>query len=161
MWDPSTYLRYTDERSRPFFDLLARVDTTDPKTVVDLGCGPGTLTTHLAQRWPTARVIGVDSSPDMIAAAQRQDAAQATAVRFEVADFRATTLPPADLVLANLTGGMLRSTAALLSALVAPGGRLVLSGFDGSEADEVRGAFAHLSEVRRIEEESWVAIELA
>ncbi len=96
MWDPSTYLRYTDERSRPFFDLLARVDATDPKTVVDLGCGPGTLTTHLSQRWPTAQVIGVDSSPDMIAAAQQENVAQRleaaqqaeARVRFEVADVR-------------------------------------------------------------------------
>ncbi len=141
--------------------LLSDLDVTG-KRVLDIGTGSGVLA-MAAAFGGAAEVLGVDVDPDAIASAQASAALNALppVVRFEVADFRATALPPADLVLANLTGGMLRSTAALLSALVAPGGRLVLSGFDGSEADEVRGAFAHLSEVRRIEEESWVAIELA
>ena len=36
------------------------------KTVVDLGCGPGELTLSLSERWPGARVTGIDSSPEMI-----------------------------------------------------------------------------------------------
>ncbi|MEJ3744779.1 trans-aconitate 2-methyltransferase [Actinomycetes bacterium KLBMP 9797] len=66
MWDPSTYLRFDDERSRPFVDLLARVPAGKPRAVVDLGCGPGHLTARLADRWPAARVHGIDSSPEMI-----------------------------------------------------------------------------------------------
>ncbi len=69
-WDPTTYLRFGDERARPFFDLMARVRLDEPATVVDLGCGPGTLTETLARRWPAALVIGIDSSPEMISAAQ-------------------------------------------------------------------------------------------
>jgi trans-aconitate 2-methyltransferase len=68
-WDPAQYLRYADERSRPFVELLARVRATAPAVVVDLGCGPGTLTATLAQRWPAARIIGVDNSAEMIEAA--------------------------------------------------------------------------------------------
>ncbi|HWC36791.1 MAG TPA: methyltransferase domain-containing protein [Mycobacteriales bacterium] len=69
-WDPGQYLRYADERSRPFFDLLARVPASEPAYVVDLGCGPGTLTQTLARRWPDADVVGVDSSAQMIAEAE-------------------------------------------------------------------------------------------
>ena len=69
MWDPGQYQRFGDERSRPFFDLLARVRAEDPRMVADLGCGPGTLTAALARRWPGAEVRGIDSSPDMIEAA--------------------------------------------------------------------------------------------
>ncbi len=69
MWDAGQYLRYGGERSRPFFDLIAQVGATDPGYVADLGCGPGHLTAALAQRWPGAAVVGVDSSPEMIAAA--------------------------------------------------------------------------------------------
>jgi trans-aconitate 2-methyltransferase len=65
-WDPAQYARYADERGRPFVDLLARVDAVTPRRVVDLGCGPGSLTTLLAQRWPSAAVEGLDSSPEMI-----------------------------------------------------------------------------------------------
>ena len=72
MWDPGQYLRYAGERARPFFDLLSRVQATDPKYVVDLGCGPGNLTAALAGRWPGAEVLGVDNSPEMIDAAQAQ-----------------------------------------------------------------------------------------
>jgi len=74
-WDPQQYVRYADERNRPFVELLARVDVaragaSDPSYVVDLGCGPGPLTRLMADRWPTAAVLGVDSSPEMIESAQ-------------------------------------------------------------------------------------------
>ena len=71
MWDATLYLRFGGERARPFFDLLARVGAEQPDYVVDMGCGPGNLTAVLAERWPSAAVCGVDSSPQMIEAAQR------------------------------------------------------------------------------------------
>ncbi|MFI6599062.1 trans-aconitate 2-methyltransferase [Nonomuraea sp. NPDC050536] len=70
IWDPATYARYADERSRPFFDLLARVRADDPDYVVDAGCGTGELTVELARRWPGASIDGFDSSPAMIAKAR-------------------------------------------------------------------------------------------
>jgi trans-aconitate 2-methyltransferase len=70
MWDPAQYLRFGDERSRPFFDLIARVRAGHPRTVADLGCGPGTLTAMLARRWPQAEIQGVDNSAEMIEAAR-------------------------------------------------------------------------------------------
>jgi trans-aconitate 2-methyltransferase len=77
MWDPGQYLRFDDERGRPFRDLLARVDAKAPGCVVDLGCGPGNLTAILAQRWPEAQVLGLDNSPEMIAAASAAASAAA------------------------------------------------------------------------------------
>ena len=65
-WDPAQYARYADHRSRPFFDLVGRVDAREPRVVLDVGCGSGELTATLAQRWPTATVRGVDSSPEMV-----------------------------------------------------------------------------------------------
>ncbi|GAA2538509.1 trans-aconitate 2-methyltransferase [Winogradskya consettensis] len=70
MWDPAVYHRFGSERARPFFDLVSRVDAAEPRTVIDLGCGPGELTATLAQRWPGARVEGIDSSPEMIGKAR-------------------------------------------------------------------------------------------
>ncbi len=69
MWDAGQYLRFGGERARPFFDLVAQIGATDPRRVVDLGCGPGNLTAALAQRWPGATVTGMDNSPEMIDAA--------------------------------------------------------------------------------------------
>src|SRR5215468_7938764 len=70
MWDAGQYLRFGGERARPFFDLVAQVGATSPRYVADLGCGPGSLTAALAGRWPEATVVGVDNSPEMIAAAR-------------------------------------------------------------------------------------------
>ncbi|WP_305786783.1 methyltransferase domain-containing protein [Symbioplanes lichenis] len=75
MWDPAVYRRYAGERSRPFADLVARIGAREPRTVMDLGCGDGELTATLADRWPAARVKGIDSSAEMIAKA-RIDAKQ-------------------------------------------------------------------------------------
>lgn len=67
MWDPGQYDVYADQRSRPFHELLARVPAKRPRRVVDLGCGNGALTATLLERWPEASVLGVDSSPEMLA----------------------------------------------------------------------------------------------
>jgi trans-aconitate 2-methyltransferase len=104
-WSPTDYLRFTDERSRPFADLLARVPAT-PATVVDLGCGPGHLTALLRERWPEAEVTGLDASPAMIERAIVDNADRR--VRYELADLRdyargRASVTGADLVVSNAT----------------------------------------------------------
>lgn len=69
-WDVEQYEKFRDERSRPFFDLLARVPERPYARIADLGCGTGELTRALAERWPAARVTGVDHSPEMLAKAR-------------------------------------------------------------------------------------------
>ena len=125
-WDPERYLAYADERGRPFVDLLARVGASDPARVVDLGCGPGTLTRLLADRWPGAEVLGVDSSPEMVAAAR---ALEAPRTRFEVGDLRAwlgsDDRGTPDVLVSNATLQWVPGHLDLLPALaaaVAPGG---------------------------------------
>lgn len=86
MWDPDQYRHFGDERSRPFFDLLDRVGAKDPAVVADLGCGPGTLTAELARRWPAAEVRGIDSSPEMIEAAQALPDGSGGRVSFALGD---------------------------------------------------------------------------
>ncbi|GAB3250423.1 class I SAM-dependent methyltransferase [Arthrobacter pigmenti] len=98
-WDPEQYAMFGDYRDRPFFDLTDRISATAPGKVVDLGCGPGNLTVTLANRWPRADVLGVDSSREMIV---RAAAAHDTAnVRFEQADARQWAATGADVVVSN------------------------------------------------------------
>ncbi|MFY1671816.1 trans-aconitate 2-methyltransferase [Plantactinospora sp. WMMB334] len=99
MWDPASYLRYGDERSRPFFELVARIGADRPRAVVDLGCGPGNLTRSLTARWPGARIVGLDSSTEMIGAAT---ASGGPGVEFAVADSRSWSPgPEVDVIVSN------------------------------------------------------------
>jgi trans-aconitate 2-methyltransferase len=144
-WDPDRYLAYADERGRPFVDLLARVGATAPTDVVDLGCGPGTLTRLLAERWPGARVRGLDASPEMVAAARRD----VPEVDVEVADLRewAASGEQADVVVSNATLQWLPDHLDLLPELAArvrPGGSLafqVPGNFD-EPSHAIRGELA-------------------
>jgi trans-aconitate 2-methyltransferase len=83
MWDAPRYLRISQEYSRPFFDLLSQIKRADFRIIVDVGCGPGNLTHVLAERWPNATVIGVDSSPEML-----ELTTPGPRLRFELGDIR-------------------------------------------------------------------------
>jgi trans-aconitate 2-methyltransferase len=98
MWDPTVYHRFGNERSRPFHDLTARIGAERPRAVTDLGCGSGELTAGLADRWPDARITGLDSSPEMI---EKAGALPARA-RFAVADVQDwSPAPDTDVVITN------------------------------------------------------------
>jgi trans-aconitate 2-methyltransferase len=124
-WDPKQYGRYADERARPFVELLARVDIA-PDRVVDLGCGPGDQTATLLDRWPAARITGIDSSPEMIDAARER--AVPGKLDFAVGDIRSWVADePVDLVVANAALHWVPGHVDLLAALAAalnPGGML-------------------------------------
>lgn len=114
MWDPQQYLLYAEQRARPFHDLLAQVHPEQVRHVVDLGCGPGGLTADLIHRWPDARVVGVDSSPEMIGKARRRSGAE-----FVQADVRTWTPDgPVDVVLSNATLQWVPGHAQLLPRFV-------------------------------------------
>lgn len=138
--------------------LLSDIDVRG-KRVVDIGTGSGVLA-MAAALGGASEVVGLDVDQDAIDSARASAGLNALppVIRFEVGDFRSSPPRPADLVLANLTGGMLRTTAATLLTLMRPEGTLVISGFDESEEADVRAAFAPLREAARLEEASWVAI---
>jgi trans-aconitate 2-methyltransferase len=122
-WDPAQYLRFGDERARPFLDLVDRIGVTDVRRVVDLGCGPGTLTAGLCDRWPAATVVGVDTSVEMITAARRLGHDR---LRFVEGDLRTwRTDGPVDVVVANAVLQWVPAHDTLLVDLMAsvcPGG---------------------------------------
>jgi trans-aconitate 2-methyltransferase len=141
-WDPEQYGLFSEERGRPFFELLDRVPAEDPIHVVDLGCGSGELTATLADRWPAARIEGIDSSPEMIAAAERR---AVPGLRFAVGDI-ATWTPdhPVDVIVSNAALQWVPTHRELLPKWVEalnPGGWLafqVPGNFDGPSHSAVR-----------------------
>lgn len=140
--------------------LLSEIDVADA-TVLDLGTGSGVLS--MASALMGARsVVGIDIDQDAIDSAEtsaRMNTLPDT-ITFQVLDFRNDPPRPADLVLANLTGGMLTSSAAAIAALVRPGGQLIISGFDHTEVDRVLAAFKPFLERERLTEDNWLALHL-
>ena len=125
-WDPQEYLKFADHRLRPALDLLAQIPPNNPRTVYDLGCGPGTITRLLAERWPDAAVTGIDSSSEMLGRASRE----APGVALLQADIAQWSAPsPAHLLFSNATLHWLDDHRGLLPRLVAqlaPGGVLAV-----------------------------------
>lgn len=132
-WDPTLYRRFSSDRDRPFFDLIARIDPSQelaPERVVDLGCGEGSLTAALADRWPGADIVGVDSSAEMTAAASAHAGHR---LSFETGDLREwiehTPAGSVDVIVSNAAlqwvPGHLDLVPGLLSRL-RPGGWLAI-----------------------------------
>jgi ribosomal protein L11 methyltransferase len=140
--------------------LLSDIDVSD-LTVIDLGTGSGVLSMAAALSG-ARRVVGIDIDHDAISSAETSAALNTLpdTITFTVGDFRSDPPKPADLVLANLTGGMLQSAAAAISALVRDDGTLILSGFDHTEVEGVLAAFAAFTERRRLTEDNWLALQL-
>jgi trans-aconitate 2-methyltransferase len=128
-WDPSQYLRFADHRLRPAIDLLARVPLDRPEAVVDLGCGPGTSTRLLRERWPDAQVSGIDDSTEMLARAASEwgSAAPAQWVQADLASWAPAS--PLDLVFTNAALQWLPDHPTLiprLASFLKPGGVLAI-----------------------------------
>jgi SAM-dependent methyltransferase len=68
-WDAQQgqFMADREGRFRVLLDALQAVTGDRPITVVDLGCGPGSLGVRMIERFPRARVIGVDVDPVLLA----------------------------------------------------------------------------------------------
>jgi trans-aconitate 2-methyltransferase len=124
-WNAEQYLTFADERTQPCRDLVSRI-ALEPKRIVDLGCGPGNSTAVLRRRWPQAEIVGIDSSPEMIAAA-RSDAPQGKWEQADISNW--SSAQPFDLIFSNAALQWVTEHSRLYPHLlqqVSPGGALAV-----------------------------------
>ena len=130
------------------------------RSVIDVGTGSGVLAIA-ARRLGAAAVLAIDDDPDAIAAAEGNVALNGESrIALEVTDLRSSPIGQFDVVVANLTGGLLVASACRLKSFVAPAGRLVLSGFMDHEEREVVTAFATCTLETRAQEDEWICVVL-
>ena len=93
--------------------------------VVDLGCGTGELTRRLADSLPESEVLGLDSSPQMLAKA---DSVKRAGLTFELGD-QATLSGSWDLIFSNAALQWSENHRQLIGHLygrLAPGGQIAV-----------------------------------
>lgn len=126
-WNPESYARFRDLRLRPALDLLARVGNLPDGAVVDLGCGNGAAGPALAERFsPGRRIIGLDSSPNMIEAARAKHCYDRL-IEADAAEWAPEARPA--LIFSNAALHWLPGHDALfphLAGFLAPGGTLAV-----------------------------------
>jgi trans-aconitate 2-methyltransferase len=124
-WDADLFLRFEAERAWPARDLVAKIETA-PRRAFDLGCGPGSSTRLLAERFPDASITGIDSSAGMLAEARRR----LPGFAFELGDIAHwSPEQPPDLIFADSALQWVANHEALfprLMAQLADGGTLAV-----------------------------------
>jgi trans-aconitate 2-methyltransferase len=126
MWNPDQYEKFKNERSAPFFDLLALVRPRVGMRVVDLGCGTGELTRVMHEKLGASETLGIDSSPEMLARAKKH---AGDGLRFERSDLGAFDGEGFDLVFSSAAVHWVMDHPALfarLSKALAPGGQIAV-----------------------------------
>ena len=144
--------------TRLCLDALQQIDLRGAH-VLDVGTGSGVLAIA-ATRLGASRVLGIDDDVDAIESArQNLTLNPGVDITLGVVDLRYASLRPIDVVVGNLTGALLISSAAALKAL--SHGRLILSGFMEQEAPDVLAAFDGWTVERRAQEDEWVCVTLS
>ena len=139
---------------------LQQIDVKD-RSAIDVGTGSGVLAIA-ARRLGASGVLAIDDDADAVAAAEENVALNhESRIALEVADLRASTIGQFDIVIANLTGGLLIASADRLMSFAAPGGHLVLSGFMDHEAHDVLAAFGGCSVDNHALEDEWTCVVLS
>src|SRR5689334_7220819 len=114
-WNPDQYERFRNERSQPFFDLMALVQPRPEMRVVDLGCGTGELTRVLHQTLKASDTLGLDSSAAMLT---KSESLAGGGLRFERRDIAGFAGQDAyDLIFSNAALHWLQDHESLLETL--------------------------------------------
>ncbi len=147
------------QTTRLCLGLLQKVEMAG-RRAVDLGTGSGVLALA-AWRLGASDIEALDDDEDAVVNARenlRLNSAE-SAITLRQADLRVEPVAPGDVVTANLTGALLVAQAPSITALVRPGGTLIVSGFLAPEVDQVGAMFTSaLTRVEEVAEDEWRAL---
>jgi trans-aconitate 2-methyltransferase len=147
-WDGASYDRISGPMEALGRDVLMRLSLRGDETVLDAGCGSGRVTEALLARLPEGRVIALDSSDSMIAAArERLGEAHGRLELIHVDLLELELEEPVDAILSTATFHWIGDHEALfarLRAALGPGGQLVAQCGGEGNIDVLRGQAVEL-----------------
>jgi trans-aconitate 2-methyltransferase len=139
-WDGASYDRISGTMEKLGLEVLDRLELRGDETVLDAGCGSGRITQALIERLPHGRVIALDESPSMIAAARERLGPDPD---LRVGDLLELKLEePVDAILSTATFHWIKDHERLfarLHAALEPGGRLLAQCGGEGNIDVLRG----------------------
>lgn len=131
-YDPVMTLTMREGAWRP--RLVALTCDARPATVVDIGCGTGTLAVALARALPGARIVGVDGDPAVLARARGKARELGAAIEYVEAlgddlglGDGTVDVVTCTLVLHHLTSPAKHATLQEAHRVLAPGGTLLVA----------------------------------
>jgi SAM-dependent methyltransferase len=103
LYDP--LMKWVMQEERFKRALVEQMAVADHQSVLDLGCGTGTLTQMLKQRYPSANLIGLDGDASILEIARAK--AQRARAAIEFAQGMAYALPFADASLDRVVSSLM------------------------------------------------------
>lgn len=154
-WNPADYAKHSDAQLKWAQQLRKTLNLRGDEAVLDVGCGDGKITADFAKTLPQGRVVGIDSSPEMIAYAARTYPAERYGnLTFVCGDARSLNCDREfDLCFSNAVLHWVDDRLAFFqgaSRALRSGGRLAISCGGQGNAAEILQVFAAL-----IVEEPW------
>jgi ribosomal protein L11 methyltransferase len=154
-----------DALCKSLYKRRGRIPPCPPQGILDLGTGSGVLAIAAARalRRP---ILATDIDATAVRIAKDNARLNRAGAAIRVCRANGVAAPtirrraPFDLVFANILLGPLRELAAPLSRLIAPGGRIVLSGVLQSQAEAALAAYHELKLERRIVLDGWTTLVL-
>ena len=140
-WDAKDYADHSLVQQTWARELIEKLDLHGNETLLDIGCGDGKVSAEIASHLPDGSVMGVDSSADMISAAQSGFGKyEFSNIRFQVADASKLMFDNQfDIVFSNAALHWVRNHVPVLKGIFASlkkGGRILLQmGGQGNAAD--------------------------
>lgn len=149
MWNPEDYAKNSDAQLKWARELRSHLDLKGNESILDVGCGDGKITADFAVTSPHSRVVGVDSSPQMISYATRTyPTSQYPNLSFACVDARSLDFNHEfDFVFSNATLHWVDDHQAFLkgaSLALRNGGRLIISCGGQGNASDVLQVFSEL-----------------
>ncbi len=145
-YDP--VVRMTTRERRVKQHLLSSADILPGTTVLDIGCGTGTMTIWLKQRYPSADVIGLDADPAILEIARTKAQRAGVDIRFLEANAADIPLPDdavhsvvSSLFFHHLDTDQKRAVLKEILRVLAPGGELHISDWGRPANTLMRGLF--------------------
>lgn len=128
--------------------------------ILDVGCGSGILAIA-ALLLGAGSAVATDNDPDAVEVTRENATLNGVTDRLEASTTDVTDLEGTyPFVVANIEARVLIPMAPALSARVAPGGTLVLSGILRGQEDEVAAAYGSLRRLETPTDGEWVALVL-